>query len=147
MNQSRDIFIGIYFIWAAVRRGSGPFGNLSQFYLRPKAILSDIIKGVIIMAIMALTKVQGEVRVRRGGSDWVKGFNGMSFPDTINVVISTGPDGKCAVVDNQGNLVTLDPNSLVCFYAIGDRAGKLKSVPEVVLDSSEISRGLAALRG
>ena len=99
------------------------------------------------MAIMALTKVQGEVRVRRGGNGWVKGFNGMAFPDTIDVVISTGPDGKCEVVDNQGNLVTLDPNSLVCFYAIGDRARKLKAVPEVVLDSSEISRGLAALRG
>jgi hypothetical protein len=99
------------------------------------------------MAIMALTKVQGEVRVRRGGSDWVKGFNGMAFPDTIDVVISSGADGKCEIVDNQGGRLALAPNGMICLYAMGDRRRNPKTLPEVLLDADEIKQGLAALRG
>lgn len=102
------------------------------------------------MAIMALNKVQGQVRVRNENTNnqWVKGYNGMAFSDTIFTIIMTDKDGRCEIVDNHGGKITLTPNSCVDLYPIGDRRRQVKtSIPEVELNTGEIKQGLAALRG
>ena len=98
-----------------------------------------------IVTMMSIVRVEGEVMLHDGQSGWVKAFAGMVFPANAKLTIKTGHTGSGDIINTRGELVPLEPNSMLVVCSSGT-ADDVDTLRHISLNLDEVRRACSIMR-